>query len=176
MEERDLSSRACLARGFNENTVSLFLTYSTIVEHVGIDTWKLRGLRIDPTAIEALREANAAAPLERRLLRFGRRPDGKLWIAARLPYNKANVVIGIPGDIKRFLSARKFAAVDRASRSTCGQISINDTGTSFGYGHFLRLAGADPDDVLLAEFDLANDRVDLGLTDGSILETEMVEA
>jgi len=31
-------------------------------------------------------------------------------------------------------------------------------GTSFGYGQFLRLAGADPRDVLLAEFDLANNR------------------
>lgn len=58
---------------------------------------------------------------------LGRSHDLKLWMAARLPYNKANVVIGIPGDIKRFLTDRKFEAVDRASRATCGQISINET-------------------------------------------------
>lgn len=164
---------ACVARGLNENSVSTFLTYSPIIEHLGTDVWKLRGVRVDPAAIEALREANASVTSERRLLNFGWRADGKLWIAARLPYNTSGVVLGIPSTIKRYLLDRKFTAIDRTSRSFCGDISINEAGSSFGYGAFFRFSGADPGDVLLAEFDLAKNQVELSLVDELILDAEV---
>jgi len=45
-------------------------------------------------------------------------------------------------------------------------------GASYGYSTFFRLAGADPGDVLLAEFDLGANRVELSLVDEVVLEGE----
>lgn len=167
---------SCRKRGLNENSVSMFLTYSPIIEHVGLDIWKLRGVGVDPAAVEALREANASTALERRLLSFGWRPNGRLWIAARLPYSLASVVLGLPGPTKRYLADRKFAAVDQASGTQCGQVSINESGTSFGYSTFFRVGGAEPGDVMLAEFDLADERVYLTITDDVALESDGLDS
>lgn len=168
--DRRAVMEACVKRGLNENSVSLFLTYSPIVEHVGIDVWKLRGVRVDPAAVLALREANASEAVERRLLSFGWKANGRLWIAARLPYSLTSMVLGIPGPTKRYLADRKFAALDQVSGTPCGQISVNDQGTSFGYSTFFRIAGAEPGDVLLSEFDLAEERVYLSLVDEFVLD------
>ena len=48
----------CLARGMNENTFSIYSSYSCILEHLGIGIWKLRGVAVDPAAVEAVRIAN----------------------------------------------------------------------------------------------------------------------
>ena len=168
--DRKAVIEACVGRGLNENSVSLFLTYSPIVEHAGLDIWKLRGVRVDPAAVEALRQANALQPTEKRLLSFGWRPDGKLWIAARLPYNRTSLVLGVPGTLKRYLVDSKFPAIDRDSGTLCGTISVNEGGTSFGYSTFLRISGAEQGDVMLCEYDLAARTVDLSLTEDSVLD------
>src|SRR5439155_6746259 len=59
--------KACQQRGINENTLSIFMTYSPVLEHLGIDLWTLRGVKVDPAAVEALRIANAEKPREKRL-------------------------------------------------------------------------------------------------------------
>jgi hypothetical protein len=165
---------ACVKRGLNENSVSLSLTYSPVIEHLGIDIWKLRGVGVDPAAVEALREANANESLERRLLSFGWRPAGELWIAFRLPYSLASTVLGVPGTTKRYLAGRKFAGTDRATGTECGSISINDAGSAFGFSNFLRMSGAEPGDVLLAEFNLTQEKVYLSLTDEMVLEADVL--
>jgi hypothetical protein len=163
---------ACLARGLNESSVSIFLTYSPIVEHAGLDIWKLRGVGVDPTAIEALREANANGPTEKRLLNFGWHGDGRLWIACRLPYALASFVLGMPGSIRRYLADRKFAAKDKATGSPCGTIVVNENGTSFGYSPYLRMSGAEPNDVMLIEFSIQNEFVELSLVDDFVLDAD----
>jgi len=162
----------CLKQGLNESTVQTFLTYSPIIEHVSLDAWKLRGVRVDPASIEALREANQLAPRERRVLSFGWNATGRLWVASKLPYSLTSVVIGIPGPIKRYLVERSFQAIEKATGQPCGQVSINSQGSSFGYFPFLRRAGADEGDVLLSEFDLTKEVVCLSLEDESALEDD----
>ena len=162
----------CLKQGLNESTVQTFLTYSPIIEHASLDAWKLRGVHVDPAAVEALREANQLAPRERRILSFGWNTAGNLWIASKLPYSIASVVIGIPGTLKRYLLERSFHAVEKATGRPCGQVTINSQGSSFGYFPFLRRAGADAGDVLLAEFDLAKETVFLSLEGESALEDD----
>jgi hypothetical protein len=163
---------ACLARGLNESSVSIFLTYSPIVEHIGLDIWKLRGVGVDPAAIEALRQANAGGPTEKRLLNFGWRGDGRLWIACRLPYALASFVLGIPGSLRRYLTDRKFAARDKATGSTCGTIVVNENGSSFGYSPYLRISGAEPNDVMLIEFSIQDVSVELSLVDDFVLDAD----
>ena len=48
--------------------------------------WALRGVQVDPAAVEAVRQANAMRPRERRTLDFGWSPAGGLWMATRLAF------------------------------------------------------------------------------------------
>lgn len=161
---------ACIARGLNENTLMTYTTYSPMLEHVGIDIWKLRGIHVDPAAIEALREQNQLRPREERLLEFGWNSEGRLWVAWKIPQVGPGLVLAVPGAVRRYLANRKFMAIAKNTDRDCGQVSINDQGSSYGYGIFLRYHGADSGDILLAEFDLINNVADLVIADTDILE------
>lgn len=106
------------------------------------------------------------------MLSFGWNPAGRLWIASRLPYSLVNIVVGVPGSIRRYLDERSFTALDRTSGQACGMVSVNAEGMSYGYGPFVRRSGADSQDVLYSEFDLQKDTVQLSLADEFALEDD----
>lgn len=162
----------CVKRGLNENTVSVYTTYSPILEHIGLDLWKLRGVQVDPAAVEAVREQNQLRHRQTRLLNYGWTSDGKLWVAWRLPPSINSVVLGVPGAVLRYLANRSFSAFAKDSGRATGNISINDIGSSYGYSPFLRYKGADENDTFVAEFDLARSDVQLSITDESMLEQD----
>lgn len=160
----------CGRRSMNANTFSLYLTYSPVILHLGTDIWSLRGVRVDPAAVEAVRAANALREREKRVLDHGWTPDGKLWVAARLPAGLGGTfVLGIPGAIKNYLAGRQFSAVDEDGVSH-GSVRVNDAGTSYGFGSFLRQRGADEGDILITEFDLCAGVAVLHLGDDELLE------
>ena len=160
----------CLARGMNENTFSVYASYSCVLEHVGIGIWKLRGVAVDPAAVEAVRMANQLKPREKRVLEHGWTDDGKLCIAARVPrLGKQSMVIGCPGAIQRYLIGQEFQCRTKEGNHKRGTVVINEKGTSYGYGPFIRRYGLDEDDILLAEFDLATNTVQLSLADDELL-------
>jgi hypothetical protein len=160
----------CERRSMNMNTFSIYLTYSPTIIHLGTDLWSLRGIRVDPAAVEALREANALRPREKRILDHGWTPDGNLWLATRIPgAHIPNVVVGIPSAIRSYLIGRQFDARDEDDVSH-GTIRINDEGASYGFSPFLRQRGADEGDILITEFDLSSGNALLRLGDDEILE------
>lgn len=168
--DRKSFAEGCLVRGMNENTFSVYSTYSCILEHVGIDIWKLRGVKVDPAAIEAVRIANHLKPREKRVLEHGWADDGKLWIAARIPrLGKNSMVIGCPGAIQRYLIGQEFDCRTKEGNYHCGTVSINEKGSSYGYGVFIRRSGLDENDILLAEFDLSTNTVLLSAGNDEIL-------
>jgi hypothetical protein len=160
---------ACSERGMNENTFSVYLTYSAIVAHLGTDIWSLRGIQLDPAAVEAVREVNAASPRERRVLDQGWTEDGWLWVAVRLPPQSAGFVFGIPAAVKRYLAAREFEATSDEG-APCGKIKVRDDGMSWGYGPFLNRSGADEGDILIVTFSLTENRAILRLGDDEVLD------
>jgi len=162
----------CIARGINENTLAVYTTYSSILEHIGVGLWQLRGVRVDPAAVEAVREQNALRPRETRVQDFGWDADGKLWVAWKLPTITASPVLGIPAAIKRYLSNRTFEAQPKGVQRPLGKISITDDGTSYGYAPFLRYSGADESDLLKAEFDLAKAKVHLSINEDDFEDAE----
>ena len=170
MVDRRTFLRECLSRGINENTFGIYTTYSPIIEHPGVGLWQLRGVRVDPAAVEAIREQNALRPRESRLEDFGWSPGGQLWVAWTRPTLSTNSVFGVPSAIKRYLCNRSFPAQPKDVDRNTGKISINDDGTSYGYAPFLRYIGADEGDILLAEFDLANSQVCLSISDDQMIE------
>ena len=93
--------------------------------HVGTDMWSLRGTKVDAAAVEALREANAARPNERRIIDHGWTERGELWLAARLPEDPSHFVLGIPSPIRRFVAGREFPASDE-NGVTAGPVPVNN--------------------------------------------------
>jgi Sigma-70, region 4 len=168
--DRDSLAAACLTRGMNENTFNVYTSYSPILEHVDVNIWKLRGIKVDPTAVEAMRIANHLRPKQRRVLQFGWGKNGALWLAARVPKLGGSMIIGCPGPIRRFLDGQQFACKSKEGNQDCGTITINDRGTSYGYGQFMRRYGVDENDVFLAEFDLNEQTVTLSVVDDEILD------
>ena len=154
----------------NENTFNVYTSYSPILEHVDVNIWKLRGIKVDPTAVEAMRIANHLRPKQRRVLQFGWGKNGALWLAARVPKLAGSMIVGCPGPIRRFLDGQQFACKSKEGNQDCGTITINDRGTSYGYGQFMRRYGVDENDVFLAEFDLNEQTVTLSVVDDEILD------
>jgi hypothetical protein len=172
--DRSSFLEGCRARGMNENTFSQYTSYSAILDHVGTDIWKLRGVMVDPAAVEAVRISNHLQPRERRVLGHGWSEDGKLWVAARIPHTGAtSLVIGCPGPIRRYLSGRDFECRVKETHHRCGTIGINEKGASYGYGSFIGRYGLDEGDILLAEFDLLAGTVDLSVGSENLLDGEL---
>ena len=165
--DRASFEKSCIERGVTRETFSVFTSYSSVIAHVSTDVWTLRGLKVNPSAVEALRQANAERPREKRILAYGWTPAGHLWLGVRLP--AAGTVIGIPGPIRHFVTNRDFEAREQG-RVPVGTIRIDEDGTSWGYGPFLKRAGADEGDVLLIDFDLAQSVATLAVTDDEELE------
>jgi hypothetical protein len=91
-------------------------------------------------------------------------------LAARLPaIYGGNLVFGIPGAIRRYLSGRQFSVADEYGIPH-GTVRVNEEGTSYGFASFLRHSGADEGDVLVAEFDLLAGSALLRLGDDELLE------
>ena len=142
---------------------------SPVIAHVGTDMWSLRGTRLDPAAVEALREANAARPSERRIIDHGWTAAGGLWLAARLSELRSGFVLNIPSAIRRFVVGRDFPATDELGLAA-GTVRVNTEGTSYGYGFFLLRRGADADDILLVSFAITEKIATLRLIDDEELE------
>ena len=167
--DRASYAQGCFERGMNQNTFSGYLTYSCVIAHLGTDIWSLRGVRVDPAAVEAVRRANAARPPERRVLNHGWTENGSLWVAVRIPESLSGFVFGVPGAIKRMVADREFSASDEKG-TPYGSVVVSDIGSSYGYGPFLRRRGADKDDILIVEFDLVAGTSVLRLGDDELLE------
>lgn len=167
--DRETLISACGQRGINENTLSISLTYSPVVEHLGIDLWTLRGIRVDPAAVEAFRIANQQRPREKRFMDHGWTPKGTLWVASRLPASLSGYILYIPASIRRFLVAGEFVA-QSDSGAPCGTLKLGETGTSWGYTSFLSMHGADEGDILIVEFDLVTKKATLHLGDDELLQ------
>ncbi len=167
--DRASFGRSCTDLGMNPNTFSQYLSSSPVIAHIGVDMWSLRGVRVDPAAVEALRESNAARPTERRVLDHGWTERGDLWLAVRLPELPNHFVLGIPSVIRHLVSGRDFPAVDETGLKA-GTVRVGTEGTSYGYSPFLTRRGADEDDILFITFRLVEGLATLRLIDDEELE------
>ena len=75
----------------------------------------------------------------------------------------------MPGAIKRYLAGRQFTLKDDDGIDH-GSMRVNDEGSFYGFGSFLRQRGADEGDILIAEFDLNGSTALLRLGDDELLE------
>jgi len=167
--DRTALLEGCVERGVNSSSLWTFLSYSPVVERLGASLWTLRGIKVDPAAVEAIRQANALRPREKRVIDFGWTSEGSLWVAVRLPKDAELQVFHIPTAVSRFVEGRDFPAQTEAGDS-CGRIRVQEYGTCYGHAEFLRRAGADEGDILQISFDLVGGGATLALIDDESLE------
>ena len=161
--------RECVGRGVNLQTINIDLTYSCVVEHIDTNIWTLRGADINPAAVEALRQANALRPKERRVRDFGWTADGRLWVAAVVPPMTQPFVFGCPQGTGDYLSGQVFSAVMRDS-TPCGNIRVTTEGMVHGFNMFQQISGCDAGDIVVIEFDLTDQTATLMLGDEELLD------
>jgi hypothetical protein len=162
----------CIRKGLNENTVSVYSTYSPIIEHVGVDLWKLRGRVVDAARVEAVRQSNQERSQERRCIHSGWTPHGTLLIAWTVPWQFNSIVFGVPRAVAQYLKGQTFVVRGKSGIVNCGEVFVNDEGASYGYSRFLRQVSAEEGDVITADFDIAAASVELDLSDvRTVLDT-----
>ena len=123
---------------------------------------------MDAAAMEALRDVVATRTRERRTVKYGWEDDGTLSLTVVIG-NVSSPVIGVPSAIVRYVAGRHFSAVTQ-DESPVGTVVVDEKGTSWGYGPFLRRRGAETGDVLTIRFDLTSDHAVLTLTDSGDLD------
>lgn len=160
--DRASCQRECMKMNIKENTCSIYLSSSPIIQHYGVDIWGLRGTKISPGAMEAVRAANSLRARERRVLNYGWTKSGSLWMSAKLPEFRQSLVLGVPSKIKRYVSGKTYLATDEAGKS-CGNIYVNDNGSVYGFANYLRRKGADKGDIMIIKYDIVNNIVTLSV-------------
>jgi hypothetical protein len=166
--DRQSFRKECISREVNSNTFEVYTSFSPVINHVGPNIWSVCGADINPCAVEALRVANLQRPKMKRLQDFGWTKNGNIWLAIRLSDNVGNTVVGCPSGLLRFTESSDFTAYGE-NDIECGTIK-NSRGTLYGFGPYLRMAGADEDDVLRAEFNIQTGTVSLSLISEDILD------
>lgn len=152
--------RECSKAGINQNTFSVYVTYSPYIEHLGLNVWGVRGVAADPVAVHALQEGKP--PRRRDVVTFSWTPEGALRLQISID-RTSGFVVGIPAAVRRYLADRAWTYYDAGERPL-GTINLNSDGNSWGYGPFLSRNGAEPGDILTVDFHLPDQRVDLSLS------------
>ncbi|GBC86857.1 DNA-directed RNA polymerase subunit alpha [bacterium HR12] len=156
---REDFEREVVGRGVNVNTFSVYTSYSPFIRELGGGLWAVRGVEPDPIEVERLRRRRRTR--RRRIEGWGWLPSGVLRVSVRLA-RTTNVVIGIPGAVRPYLSGRTFAIV-LPDGTRKGTVRVDEVGASWGYGPALGRLGAEVGALMLADFDLATGTVALSL-------------
>jgi hypothetical protein len=143
--------------GMNQNTFSVYSSYSPIVDSPMQDRWILRGTDVSPAALEARR-----SPRRRRYAHDEWTSRGTLRLERETTYNWS-LVTNVSKALKPYVAGRVFEAIDGAG-ADAGRVRWDENGASWGYSVFLQRVGAKDGDVLIAEFNLVEGTVALSLS------------
>jgi hypothetical protein len=150
-----------IAAGINQNSLSVYTSYSPILANPVMDRWTLRGKRVSPAVLDQARQPRRTRFHAEDWLASGalrvRREVGTTW----------GLVIAVPRAYVRLLASLTFTALNPLGE-VVGQVRFNDTGTSWGYSPFLQAAGAEEGDVVIADFDLSSRTCRLSLEPSAI--------
>lgn len=164
---------ALTKRGINPNTLAVWTSYSPVLDHPALNVWCLRGADVEPAALEALRAVTSTRTRHRRTVAFGWDDEGRLSLTVTIG-NVQSPVVGIPSPIVRYVCNRRFAAITKDG-TPAGTIVVDDGGTSWGFGPFLRRRGAEVGDPLTMRFDLTSELVTLTVGDEDALDVDEVD-
>lgn len=143
---------AVVDAGVSLATITVWTTYAEWIEHFAPNIWGLRGARVGPGVIDALKQSarrrTAAEPHERG---WSWTPTGNIAVVARVTTNFwQSGVVTIGPDLRRTLGASRFAA--QCASGPCGELAIaEDHDWLWGWGRFMRALEVKIGQVVRAE-------------------------
>lgn len=149
---REEIMRICTKKGLNESSVSVYLTYSPIVQHVGQDAFKIIGKVTSASSLSAHQQSLAEKSKSKRLLLCDW-DEGLIRFVVRCPAFTANLVVGAPSSMKKLLVNKKFECYDQNSNKPSGNIGVNEEGAIYGMSTYCRIFGLEENDILVMKFD-----------------------
>lgn len=153
-----------IKQGINENSASLYISYSPIVQHIGSDTYTIIGKK--PLASDYSAHKDAVSDKNKnkskRILLCDWN-EGLIRIVIRSPEVTANLVIGAPSSVKPLLSNQTFEAWDTNETERYANIGVSDQGAIYGMSSFCRHAGVEENDILVMRFNLLESKAYLSL-------------
>jgi hypothetical protein len=145
--------RECSRRGINENSVSLYTSYSPVIQHVAQETFKLVGKEIAASALSA-HQAALSQKIRTKTILLSDWKDGRIRLCVRCPEQVHTMVVGAPAAFRNFLKERSFEAYD-LDEKLVGTITSNNRGSMWGMAPFCTANGIEENDILSIEFDIA---------------------
>lgn len=148
--------------GISETSISLALSYSPYFENPHEGIWTIRGLLVDPIAVAETSRRISSRETPKRVVDFGWRDDGTLFFSAILPRFFDGLVLKVPAGIRRYVAGRSFYFFDDGI-----DFRVDDSGAVLGgYKRWLRIAGADENDIVSFVFDLSQSTVSVEVVPG----------
>ena len=154
--------RTCILAGFNEMSVSVYMTYSPVIMHVGVGAHAIIGAKSslgDLSAHLASQTDQAKAKLRTKRLLLCDWDKGMIRIVVKCPEFTSNMVVGCPSSVKQFLINKKFLGVIEKSDEGCGIIGVSEDGSIYGMGPFCRIKNMEIDDIFVMKFGLLDEKV-----------------
>ena len=145
--------RTCKDKGLNESSVNTYMSFSPVVQHVGLDTYKIIGKETTASSYSAHQKSVAEKIRTRRLLLCDWE-NGMIRFVIRCPEFLTTLVVGCPSSVKNILINKKFQALSESDEKQCGTIGVNEDGTIYGMSTFCRVYGVEEDDILVIKIDL----------------------
>jgi hypothetical protein len=151
----------------NQNTFDQYLSYSPIITRFDIGVYGIRGSKISPGIIAALKPQRKF--FKRKVLKdYGWTDDGKIWLGYKISKGLlTGGVFSIPSAMKEFIEGEyNFNTIDG---SHIGKITIRNF-SGWSVRTFFDRRGGDIGDILILEFDVPN-----RIVFGSIGGDELIE-
>jgi hypothetical protein len=168
--EKGIISRADLmkggaSKGVNDNSLNMYITYSVVLKHAGLDMHQINGSSINAGDLLAYKETKANSKGRKRVL-LADWHQGFIRIACLLPEFVTTMVVGAPSSVKPSLINKKFEVFDDDGE-TFANIAVNEQGTIYGMGAFCKAKKSKENDILLMSFDLLESKAILNIIDYS---------
>ena len=160
--DREALRRACVERGMNVATFSQYTSFSPILTQPGRNVWALRGRSVDESAVQRL---GVTRKRRRRSATVTRTADGQLVVTWMITGSESSV-FSIPIAERHGYVNRDYTA-SGADGTTVGTIHVDEDGTSWGYGPFVRITNAARGDRIIASFDRRGRTVSLEIERGA---------
>lgn len=157
--------KACLEEGMNENTFTLYGTYSVVLTRPTQGFYALTGAYVPPGLIEQQRRS---VRRHSALIESGWTKDGRPFVAWRITQAVlGSGIVSIPAGIRDLLSGNW--SLETTTGEPLGVIEVRQA-TCWNLRKLFKHAGAEVDDVLVLWFELADRSVSAAIGDDDLID------
>jgi hypothetical protein len=144
--------KRCFERGANRNTYLHCITYSPIVARYGAAVYGLRGARVFPGEVEAVRARAVRGRRGKGITSCGRRRTGVPWITYKIRQGMVNCgTVPIPAGVRHAVGEGRWPLLT-VDGTQVGELACRRA-FAWGWLRYFRQSGAAAGDIMVLEID-----------------------